>query len=215
MTSNIQIFTAAHGEKYHDMARDMANSFIEHGWPSLTVITNSFIRDYPSRQIIAPSNMAGGRELKTKFGLFAKHSSSPVVFVDCDCLAQGPPEIPEIPEGHISGRFLTEIPTPMGPFAFLASTVLVVGGSHAAKTICENWHASHLKREKGSSDENALFDATINTPKIDLGGSYQTPLKNLLHLGVTSGERNANRVKGKWVKRDDATPQMSLDKTLV
>lgn len=211
----IQIFTSAHGEKYHAMARNMANSFIEHGWPSLTVITNSFIRDYPFRQIIAPSNMVGGRELKTKFGLFAKPSRGPVVFVDCDCLAQGPPEIPEIPEGHISGRFLTEIPTPMGPFAFLASTVLIVGGSQVAQTICENWYASHLAQDVGSSDENALFDATVNTPKINLGGSYQKPLKNLTHLGVTSGERNANPIKGKWVKRDDATPQMSLDKTLV
>lgn len=211
----IQIFTSAHGEKYHAMARNMANSFIEHGWPSLTVITNSFIQDYPFRQIIAPSNMVGGRELKTKFGLFAKPSRGLVVFVDCDCLAQGPPEIPEIPEGHISGRFLTEIPTPMGPFAFLASTVLIVGGSHVAQTICENWYASHLAQDVGSSDENALFDATVNTPKINLGGSYQKPLKNLTHLGVTSGERNANPIKGKWVKRDDATPQMSLDKTLV
>ena len=211
----IQIFTSAHGEKYHAMARNMANSFIEHGWPSLTVITNSFIQDYPFRQIIAPSNMVGGRELKTKFGLFAKPSRGPVVFVDCDCLAQGPPEIPEIPEGHISGRFLTEIPTPMGPFAFLASTVLIVGGSQVAQTICENWYAFHLAQDVGSSDENALFDATVNTPKINLGGSYQKPLKNLTHLGVTSGERNANPIKGKWVKRDDATPQMSLDKTLV
>jgi hypothetical protein len=211
----VQVFTAAHGKKYHDMARDMANSFIEHGWPSLTVITNSFIKNYPARQIIAPSNMVGGRELKTKFGLFAKPSTESVVFVDCDCLAEGPPEIPNLPEGHISGRFLTEIPTPIGSLPFLASTVLVMGGSHVAKAICERWYAEHLKREKGSSDEHALFGATLNTPKIDLGGSYKTPLKNLRHLGVTSAERNANRVQGAWVERDDSSPQMSLDKTLV
>lgn len=195
----IQIFTAAHGKKYYAMARDMARSFEKFKWPALTVLTDAWIDDLPCNQIVGQSLLYGGRELKTKFGLFADQSENPVFFIDCDCLATGKPKLPKIPNGHLAGRFLTSIPSPIGPLPALAGTMVGAGDSATAARLSVAWYRQHLTKHEKCSDELSLFEASMNTPKIDIGGTFQNPFKNLLHLGATSAERNEKQTKGKWI----------------
>jgi hypothetical protein len=195
----IEIITACSGEKYRNQAAEMSKSFIRHGWPKLTIITDLKIEGCESNQIIQQSKMTGCRDLKTLFATFSGFESTSIWWIDCDCIATGPPIDLRIPDGHIAGRVITRLPAWAGGLPHLAGTVAGVGGRDHAIKLSKTWHDRHAMRPKGSSDEMGLFEAAASFPVIDIKGDYYSPLPNLTHLGATSGERNRNPPKIKWI----------------
>jgi|GEM_PF-5968161 len=174
----MQILTAATGERHLGMARAMAESMAEHGWPPLRII----------------AGRAGecGQRLKTRFGEFAEDIPGPVMFLDCDCLATGPfVPPPALEPGQIAARITGFFPPPFDAMVFMASTVVVAGDLATARQLCEAWSTRYTLQRDKADDEAALFKAAIHLQKIDLGGTYAEPLPNLRHLGATSAAWNA------------------------
>ncbi|HEY9817756.1 MAG TPA: hypothetical protein V6D20_18410 [Candidatus Obscuribacterales bacterium] len=171
--------TTASGEKHIALARRMAESFEEWGWPKLIIATPE---EYPEYD-----DMWKGRGLKTRFAYFAPdHHLGKVAFVDADCEAVGPyPGDPQVPKGGMSGIVTSRLKAPNGHrMNFLASTFLVFESVHQARTVCDEWHANLLEDKREKTDENALHRATKYMPAID-SGWFKMPMKNLLHLAAT------------------------------
>ena len=166
------------------MARTLRDSMATHGWPPLALISDSPDAEWNGERITVDRGGLPASWIKAFFWTLA---DGPCWLIDCDCVATGPFVAPEMSSDCIYGRYLHPPIQGAGTgSAFLASTLLGFGSAQVAVSVGQKWVELLAKETPGQSDEHALFRASVNTPKINLGGSYLNPLPNLTHHGVSS-----------------------------
>jgi len=187
---NIQAITVATGDTYRGLALSLGLSMRHHGWPDLTIASDSEIKGWDGRQIVSPE-ISKHSLPKTAFSEFLLDEPGMVMLLDADCEAVGTfMGLDPIPEESIAGRVTGVCDAPGGiRLIFHVATLLLFGSVRLSKTIGSTWCRFAIGKHE---DETPLLKATITCHKIDLGGSYDFPLPNLRHKGVVSGERHHN-----------------------